>query len=122
MSVGVTPEQFGNSWQTIREIAKAHGRDSERMESCLYYSMNISDDEGRAYEESQKFLSAYYRSPTTIAMQTIKLWVAGGPPERCAEKIHEYVDAGAQMVSLRFTSYDQPSQIRRFIDEVLPKL
>jgi alkanesulfonate monooxygenase SsuD/methylene tetrahydromethanopterin reductase-like flavin-dependent oxidoreductase (luciferase family) len=122
MSVGVTPEQFGSSWQTIRASAHANGRDSARMESCLYYSINIGDDEERAYEESQKFLSAYYRSPTTIAMQTIKLWVAGGPPERCAEKIRAYVDAGAQMVSLRFTSYDQAEQIRRFISEVLPKL
>jgi alkanesulfonate monooxygenase SsuD/methylene tetrahydromethanopterin reductase-like flavin-dependent oxidoreductase (luciferase family) len=122
MSVGVTPEQFGSSWQTIRSIANAAGRDSERMESCLYYSINIGENEESAYAESQKFLSAYYRAPSAISMSTIKLWVAGGPPERCAEKIREFVDAGAQTVSLRFTSYDQPNQIRRFIDEVLPLL
>ncbi len=122
MSVGVTPDEFGSSWQTIRSFARDASRDSESIESCLYYSINIDDDEGSAYAESQKFLSAYYRSPNPIAMSTIKLWVAGGPPERCAEKIRAYVDAGAQTISLRFTSYDQPGQIRRFINEVLPML
>lgn len=122
MSVGITVDQFRTSWQTIRSIATEAGRDAERVDSCLYYSINIAEDEDAAYAESQKFLSAYYRAPSLIPMSTIKLWVAGGPPERCAEKIREYVDAGAQTVSLRFTSYDQPSQIRRFIKEVLPKL
>jgi alkanesulfonate monooxygenase SsuD/methylene tetrahydromethanopterin reductase-like flavin-dependent oxidoreductase (luciferase family) len=122
MSVGVTPEQFASSWQTIRAFARAAGRDSERMDSCIYYSINIAEDEDSAYAESQKFLSAYYRSPAPIAMSTIKLWVAGGPPEHCAAKIREFVDAGAQTVSLRFTAYDQPGQIRRFIKDVLPRL
>jgi alkanesulfonate monooxygenase SsuD/methylene tetrahydromethanopterin reductase-like flavin-dependent oxidoreductase (luciferase family) len=122
MSVGITAPQFETSWQTIRGIAKDAGRDADRMESCLYYSINIGEDEDAAYEESQKFLSAYYRAPSLISMATIKLWVAGGPPARCAAKIRDYVDAGAQTISLRFTSYDQPSQIRRFIDEVLPLL
>lgn len=122
MSVGVTVDQFRDSWLTIRSIAEAAGRDTARMDSCLYYSINIADDEDSAYAESQKFLSAYYRAPNLIAMPTIKLWVAGGPPERCAEKIREYVDAGAQTISLRFTSFDQPGQIRRFLKEVLPRL
>jgi len=122
MSVGVTPEQFGSSWRTIRSVADAAGRNSARMDSCIYYSINIGENEDNAYAESQKFLSAYYRSPNPISMRTIKLWVAGGPPERCAQKIRAFVDEGAQTVSLRFTSYDQPSQIRRFIKEVSPLL
>jgi alkanesulfonate monooxygenase SsuD/methylene tetrahydromethanopterin reductase-like flavin-dependent oxidoreductase (luciferase family) len=122
MSVGVTVDQFRTSWQRIQAFAREAGRDAESMDSCLYYSINIADDEETAYTESQKFLSAYYRAPSTISMQTIKLWVAGGPPQRCAEKIREYVDAGAKTISLRFTAYDQPAQIRRFLAEVLPRL
>ena len=121
MSVGVTTEQFKSSWETILSIAKAAGRHTERMESCLYYSINIGKDEDSSYAESQKFFNEYYRT-SNISMDTIKLWVAGGPPERCAEKIRAYIDAGAQTVSLRFSSYDQPGQIGRFIEEVLPLL
>lgn len=121
MSVGVTAEQFRGSWETILSVAKAAGRNTERMESCLYYSINIGKDEDSAYAESQKFFNEYYRT-SSIPIERIKLWVAGGPPERCAAKIREYADAGAHWVSLRFSSYDQPGQLRRFISEVLPLL
>ena len=120
MTVGMTPAQFASSWATIRSLAWAAGRDPEGMESCIYYNLNIGDDEAVAYGESQKFLSEYYRSE--MPMERIRLWVAAGPADSCAAWIREYAEAGATTVSLRFPSYDQRSQVRRFVDEVLPLL
>ena len=120
MTVGMTPAQFASSWETIQSLARAARRDHEGMESCIYYNLNVGDDEAVAYGESQRFLSAYYRSE--MPMERIEQWVAVGPAERCAAKIRAYVEAGATTVSLRFPSYDQRSQVRRFVDEVLPLL
>ena len=120
MTVGMAPAEFASSWETIRSLARAAGRDPEGMESCIYYNLNVGDDEADAYRESQKFLSEYYRFE--MPMEKIRLWVAAGPADRCAAKIRAYVEAGATTVSLRLPSYDQHSQVRRFVDEVLPLL
>ena len=120
MTVGMTPAQFSSSWETIRSLARAAGRDPHGMESCMYYNLNVGDDEAAAYGESRKFLSEYYRCE--MPMERIRLWVGAGPAESCAAKIRAYVEAGATTVSLRFASYDQHSQVRRFVDEVLPLL
>ena len=120
MTVGMTPAQFASSWATIRSLARAAGRDPEGVESCIYYNLNVGDDESVAYAESRKFLSEYYRFE--MPMERIRMWVAAGPAEICAAKIRAYVEAGATTVSLRLPSYDQHSQVRRFVDEVLPLL
>jgi alkanesulfonate monooxygenase SsuD/methylene tetrahydromethanopterin reductase-like flavin-dependent oxidoreductase (luciferase family) len=48
------------------------------------------------------------------------MWTAIGPPEACAEKIRSFSEAGAQLISVRFTAYDQTAQCRRFVEEVVP--
>ena len=42
--------------------------------------------------------------------------------EMVAEKLLPYVRAGCQTPVLRFSAYDQKGQMRRFLDEVAPRL
>jgi alkanesulfonate monooxygenase SsuD/methylene tetrahydromethanopterin reductase-like flavin-dependent oxidoreductase (luciferase family) len=120
LTVGCTPEQFQESWDRIREAARAHGRDASRMECGIYYNLNINDDRARAYAESKRFLDEYYSADWPE--WRIKLWAAFGPPADCAARMREYAAAGVQTMVIRFLSYDQGAQLRRLLSDVLPRL
>jgi alkanesulfonate monooxygenase SsuD/methylene tetrahydromethanopterin reductase-like flavin-dependent oxidoreductase (luciferase family) len=117
MTTMATPEHFRESWDAVCEAAVAHGRKAEELESCLYYNVHIGED-ASAYAESKKFLDNYYSAD--FDEDFVHMWVAIGSPEACAEKLRSFAQAGAQLISVRFTAYDQTAQCRRFIEEVVP--
>ncbi len=45
-----------------------------------------------------------------------------GLPEECAARLRQYVGVGIKMITLRLTSWDQMSQLKRLMEEVLPKV
>lgn len=120
LTVGTTPEQFRDTWERIRDAARGHGRDADRLESGLYFNLNINDDVGKAYAESKRFLDEYYS--TDWPESKINLWTAYGPVEACIARMREYAAAGVQTMVVRFLSYDQRPQLRRFIKDVAPRL
>jgi alkanesulfonate monooxygenase SsuD/methylene tetrahydromethanopterin reductase-like flavin-dependent oxidoreductase (luciferase family) len=120
MTIGCTPEEFGQSWSGIRAAAQAHGRDPAAMQCGLYYNLNINDDRAAAFAESKRFLDEYYS--TDFPEERLKLWTAYGAPDECLVRMREFAAAGVQTMVIRFLSYDQPAQLRRFIAEVAPRL
>jgi hypothetical protein len=52
----------------------------------------------------------------------LRNWLAAGPPSEVARRIQEYVDNGCSMPILRFAGWDGMSQLRRCLQEVLPRL
>ena len=120
LTVGCTPEQFGESWGRIREAARGYGRDADRMECGIYYNVNINEDGAKAYAEAKRFLDEYYS--TDFPESKVNLWTAYGPPDECIAKVRPYAAAGVQTMVIRFLSYDQRAQLRRFIAEVAPRL
>ena len=120
LTIGCTPRQFERSWSGILEAARSRGRDADAMECGLYYNVNLNDDPAAAFEESKRFLDEYYS--TDFPVERVKLWTAYGPADECISKLREYAAAGVQTMVLRFLSYDQPAQLRRFLDEVAPHL
>ena len=119
MTTMATPQQFREGWQAVREAAAAHGRDPDQLESCLYYNVHVGEP-GEAYAESKRFLDGYYNAD--FDRDFVEMWTAFGSPEACAEKIHEFREAGVQLMSVRFSAFDQMAQLRRFIQEVVPLL
>jgi len=120
MTVGATPQQFADRWARIAEAARGHGRDPDRMECALYYNLNINEDRAQAYAEAKRFLDEYYS--TDFPEGKINIWTAYGSPTVCAETMQEFAAAGVQTMVIRFLSYDQGTQLRRFLDAVLPRL
>jgi len=120
LTVGCTPEQFRESWGRIREAARGHGRNADRMECGIYYNLNINEDRKKGYAEAKRFLDEYYS--TDFPESKVNLWTAYGPPDECMAKMREYAAAGVQTMVVRFPSYDQRTQLRRFIAEVAPRL
>jgi alkanesulfonate monooxygenase SsuD/methylene tetrahydromethanopterin reductase-like flavin-dependent oxidoreductase (luciferase family) len=120
MTAGCTPPQFADSWKQIRERAQAHGRDAGRMECALCYNLNIADDRQKAFAEAKRFLSEYFGSDFPDSQ--VNVWAAYGSPAECAGKMREFAAAGVQHMIVRFLSYGQQSQLRRFLAEVAPLL
>jgi alkanesulfonate monooxygenase SsuD/methylene tetrahydromethanopterin reductase-like flavin-dependent oxidoreductase (luciferase family) len=75
----------------------------------------------KALEESKKFLDTYYMTDFAEPMLDA-LWVAAGSAEECADRLRAFVDAGANGITLRLTSWDQDRQFRRLVDDVLPRV
>ena len=61
------------------------------------------------------------RTPT-FSGEAVEGWVACGPPEQCVEQLQGFVDAGASDILLRSPSWDQQTQFRTCVEEVLPHL
>jgi alkanesulfonate monooxygenase SsuD/methylene tetrahydromethanopterin reductase-like flavin-dependent oxidoreductase (luciferase family) len=116
-----TPESFSQHLSTIKSYAKEEGRDiGEDFEACLYYNINVGEDQETALDEAKRFLDAYYY--TDYDRERLKRWVAYGSPEQCVEQIRAFIEAGATTVTLRMAAYDQRNQFERVTREVLPAL
>lgn len=99
-------------------IVERHAKRS--IPTGVHHMVNINDDASEGYAEAGKFLKTYYHWDFIDEWMT--KWVTAGPPEACAERIRSYFDAGVTTMILRFTSWDQRGQLRRCINEVLPRL
>jgi alkanesulfonate monooxygenase SsuD/methylene tetrahydromethanopterin reductase-like flavin-dependent oxidoreductase (luciferase family) len=121
ITMGVTAEEFRRRWQVIETVAQETGKDLSRFETSIHGMVNINDDRRAAYEESKRYFSHYY-APGYPSEELIEVWLAHGPPDRCAEMLQTWIDMGITTPVLRFTSPNQMVQIERFIKEVLPLL
>ena len=118
MTNKVSPQQFRELWGRIRELARGYGRDPDRLGNCLYYNVNLNDDREQAFEESKRFLDAYYGGDYSRAF--VDSWTAYGPADEVSGRLKAYLEAGLQQITIRFTSWDQRGQLRRFVEEVAP--
>lgn len=120
MTTMVTPEGFREAWARVRAALRAEKRDPDIFPNCLYFNVHVGEDRARAHEESKKFIDMYYM--TDFPKETVDMWIAKGDVEACAEHINRFTDAGVQLFTLRLTSWDQKRQLRRVIDELMPRL
>ena len=114
------PDEFRQGWEAVREAAQAHGRGDKLRENCLYHNVNLNDDTELAYAETKRYLDKYYS--IDFSREAVDRWSAYGPPERCAENLMGYLDAGVQMLLIRFSSFKQREQLERFVEAVVPLL
>jgi alkanesulfonate monooxygenase SsuD/methylene tetrahydromethanopterin reductase-like flavin-dependent oxidoreductase (luciferase family) len=119
MTIGKTAEEIARSLEYIREYAEAAGRSlPANFESCLYLNVNIQEDVDAAFDESGKFMEAYYNAPfSRAALDRIS---AIGPAETCVQRINELQAAGVTTFAFRFMSFKQSEQLNRLVSNVLP--
>ena len=114
----LTPEILTEYWDTIRRYAREEGRDPDRLENCLYHNINVNEDREVAYEETKRFLDAYYSA--NFSRERIEAWSALGSPEQCIENLRSFRETGIQRITIRLCSWDQVGQLERVVREVLP--
>ncbi|MGI9524411.1 MAG: LLM class flavin-dependent oxidoreductase, partial [Hyphomicrobiaceae bacterium] len=119
MTTMVTPDQYRFGWQAVRAAAVAHGRKPSEIEGCVYHNVHIGERDA-ACEQSKRFLDEYYS--TNFDREFVEMWTAHGSPQECADKLLEFGEAGVDLLSVRFSAFDQIGQMRRFVDEVVPLL
>jgi alkanesulfonate monooxygenase SsuD/methylene tetrahydromethanopterin reductase-like flavin-dependent oxidoreductase (luciferase family) len=120
MTAGVTPEELAADRRLLARYLVEAGRDPEVFPIAIHYMINVNPNERRALEEHRRFLRAYYGSDWP--QEKLATRTAYGDPRRCADAIRPYFDAGLTTLALRFTSWDQVGQVRRFAEEVIPVL
>lgn len=118
MTVELWPGAFRTLWGMVSKELAASGKDPATFPNIEYHNVNVNEDEQTAYEESKKFLDAYYGPVFSEPM--VRAWTALGPPQKCIEHIRALRDAGAKAITFRITSWDQRSQYKRLVEEVLP--
>jgi alkanesulfonate monooxygenase SsuD/methylene tetrahydromethanopterin reductase-like flavin-dependent oxidoreductase (luciferase family) len=121
ITMGVTAEELGKRLRVIAQSAAEVGKNLANFEIAIHGMININDDRALAYRQSKDYFNHYY-GPTYPPESLIKIWLAHGPPKDCAKLIQQWLDMGITTPVLRFTAQDQPGQVQRFVDEVLPLL
>jgi alkanesulfonate monooxygenase SsuD/methylene tetrahydromethanopterin reductase-like flavin-dependent oxidoreductase (luciferase family) len=114
---GDSPTVFKSQWEQLLQQTQAAGRQPGIMRNMISYAINIQDDPVRAHTESKDFLERYYNEHWSD--EHLEQALIGGPPRVCAEKIRRWVGSGAQGITFRLTSWDQPGQLHRLINDVL---
>ena len=120
MTNKLTPDEFRRQWSRIGAMAREEGRDPAKLGSALYHNINITEDRGKGLEETKAFLDKYYTS--NFSREFVEQWTISGDPKRCVTELRAYFDAGVGHMALRFGSWDQVGQFKRFLGEVAPAL
>jgi alkanesulfonate monooxygenase SsuD/methylene tetrahydromethanopterin reductase-like flavin-dependent oxidoreductase (luciferase family) len=120
MSVQIFPEMFGALRRKLDSYLLDEGKDPAAFPNSAYHNVNIGSDSAACLAESQRFLDQYYGP--VFAPQMVEAWTAAGTPDQCAASLRELVDEGAKAITLRITSWDQPGQYQRLVNEVLPRV
>ena len=116
----VTTGEYRAALAEIRTLARErYGRTlGPEFRATLNCFMNVGPSEAAARAEGKAFLEAYHQLPFDDA--TLDRWLIHGPPERCAERLQAYVDAGATSFQLVLASADQLGQLRAVAERVRP--
>ncbi len=122
-----------DGWQTVRGAAQiavrladikerlvAAGRDPETFTCSAYVNVNIDADRDAALAETKRFLDVYFTADNS--REEIEQWCAFGSADECAAYLRRYQVAGVDELIVRCASWNQATQVERFISDVLPQL
>ena len=118
MTNKVSPGQFREQWSRISRMAREEGRDPDKLGTALYHNININEDRSAALGESKAFLDKYYTS--NFSRSFVEGFTTAGSPEHCIQELKEYFNSGLRHITLRFASWDQQAQLKRFLSEAAP--
>ena len=116
ISISDFPDEYSKSLRSVDAmVEKGIKLNQEQREKIYYMTVNLNTDPVEAREEADEFLRLYYG---------INIWdERWGPWGSCSEtvkRMNEYFEAGADTVIVRFASFDQDSNLERFLSEVVP--
>jgi alkanesulfonate monooxygenase SsuD/methylene tetrahydromethanopterin reductase-like flavin-dependent oxidoreductase (luciferase family) len=120
MTNKLSPAEFAQQFARVRAMARDEGRDPGSVGSALYHNINVNEDRDAALAEAKTFLDAYYTSK--FSPQFVEQWTVAGGPKECADQLRAYAAAGLGHMALRLASWNQRSQLARFLGEVVPAL
>jgi alkanesulfonate monooxygenase SsuD/methylene tetrahydromethanopterin reductase-like flavin-dependent oxidoreductase (luciferase family) len=91
---------FATQWQEVQAIAQTAGRDPNALTGAMYLTLALDPDTARAEARLNAFLERYYGQPAEVLRRRQASYA--GPAEGLAAWLHDYADAGAGHLVLRF--------------------
>lgn len=113
-NVGVSPQDFGRKMRILKKYCKRVNRDFNAIQKSWVGEVIVDEDEDtlarkiEASKPKQTPLEEYLKS--TIV----------GSPEKCVEKVSQYVREGATLFILLFRKYKEDTRL--FMKKVAPKV
>lgn len=90
----LTPDDYAAALSELRRETEDAGRDPEAVTHGVVVFARVGDDDATA--QGSEWLSDMYRLPPKAFTRHI----AAGSPDVCAERLHEYVEAGARHIAV----------------------
>jgi alkanesulfonate monooxygenase SsuD/methylene tetrahydromethanopterin reductase-like flavin-dependent oxidoreductase (luciferase family) len=115
MGITDAPEEYAQVVGRVDQLATDAGRDPGGLEHAMYMTVNVGSDDREAAQEADDFLLAYYG-----VRHWGDSWGPWASPDAVARRMAEYAQAGADHLVVRFASWDQATQLERFIGDVMP--
>jgi alkanesulfonate monooxygenase SsuD/methylene tetrahydromethanopterin reductase-like flavin-dependent oxidoreductase (luciferase family) len=97
------------------EALEKHRRPRPGFPMCVYTTVRIEDEVGKAQAVTREFLQKYYGGGVNF-----NGLMGLGPAGAVAEVLERYQKAGVTDICIRFAGTDQISQLEKFIREVVP--
>jgi F420-dependent oxidoreductase-like protein len=113
-NVGASPQDFARKMSILKKHCKKVNRDFNAIQKSWVGEVIIDEDEDSLARKIETL-----RPRETPLEEYLKPTIAGSP-ERCAEKINEYVRQGADLFILLFRKYKEDKKL--FIEKVIPKV
>jgi probable F420-dependent oxidoreductase len=115
-----SPNAYRRSVETIRDEARADGRDLSGFEWMLYLYCSVRRDGDRARDDVASFLGGAYGDKPASMLQRI---APAGTPDEVAARLQEYVDAGARHIVVSPAAHEDTLDVVTLAaEEVLPRL
>ena len=115
ISISDTPEEYRQVVEQVNSQAAEFGRAGADLEKTFYLTVNVDSDVSKAKAEAEDFLTRYYGAEIWGDR-----WGPFGDADRVAQRMAEYVEAGAQTLVVRFASFDPEKQLDIFFERVAP--
>jgi alkanesulfonate monooxygenase SsuD/methylene tetrahydromethanopterin reductase-like flavin-dependent oxidoreductase (luciferase family) len=118
----ITPAEYAEALGAIKSIARErYGRAlGPEFRTIVNVWITIGPNEAEARQRGASLLERYHGRP--FDPETLDRWLIAGPPERCAERIAEFVEAGVNSLKFTMADEDQLGQMRQFVEKVRPLL
>lgn len=95
-----TPQIYAEGLSAVRQAASISGRNAADVTAAVYLTVAIAGDKETAAKQFDEYIRAYYGVPGEVMARAQASHA--GTMDSAIDWIHEYVDAGAQHVVVRF--------------------
>lgn len=102
-----SPDEWAQQWSTIKDHARAAGRDPASLTGSMYLTAAIDTDQARAEARLMDYLQRYYNARPDVL--TKRQACFAGSAEAAADWIGSYARAGAGHLIVRFAGEHEAS-------------
>ncbi len=116
-----SPERYRDSLEKVSTLAQQQGRDPTTIEAGMYQFICLADTYDEARQRANQDLSLRYNQPFD---RLVDRYCVMGPPDQCAERLGQYVEAGVRHFILVPIAppAELPTHLEAYARDVVPRV